>query len=139
MFAMPPAKAFDIDAELGLDIDQGPTHTTKIKLFGREWTMVCDVNTFSLGAIASGDLGAIIGLFRTMVAEDEWSDFGAAMAKVRNLDAEKLMGILNAMIEVAAERPTTPPSGSSVTPTKRTSSPRSGGGTSATRVVTSRR
>ena len=102
-------KVLDLDAQLGLDLS-APTETKKVKLLGREWTIVCDINSFAISDIMTGDAGGIARFIRGVVVEDEADAFAAALGKVRNLDAEKLGSILNALVEVAAERPTEQPS-----------------------------
>jgi len=106
-------KVHDLDTQLGLDLTPAPTK--KIKLFGQEWNIVCDVNAFAVADILSGDVGGIARFIRGVVAPDEADAFAAALGRVPNLDGEKLGQILNVLIEVAGERPTAPP-----TPSRRT-------------------
>lgn len=114
-------KVLDLDAELGLELD-GPQHTRKIKMLGREWTIVCDVNSYALSEMLSGtDPGAVARFISGLLLEEEAAAFNAALGRVRNLDGEKLGELLNKLIEVAAERPTEPPSPSPRTATKPTS------------------
>lgn len=128
------AKIHDIDAMLGAD---EPVHTTKVKLFGREWTVNCDVNAFALSALTTGDAGAIVDFFKSVIAEDEWSEFRTAMATARNLTGEKLVSVVNGLVEAATARPTTQPSVSSRGAVKKTSSQKSTANSSSTRVVRS--
>ena len=121
---MPTNNVIDLDARLGLNKDE-PMHTKKVKLLGREWNVVCDVNTFGVSAIASGDLGAIYSFVRNLVIAEEADDFVAALQKARNMDGDKLFATVQALMEVAAERPTVRPSPSRATASKRTSSTRS--------------
>ena len=101
-------KAIDLDAQLGFDSTPAPTKT--VRLFGSEWTIICDVNSFALSDVMSGDAGGIARFIRGMVIEAEQDAFTRALAKVPNLDGEKLGKLLEALIEAAGERPTEQPS-----------------------------
>jgi hypothetical protein len=124
MSVMPAPKIIDLDADLGLDGGE-PLHTKKIKLLGREWTVICDLNSFAMSEIMAGDTGAISTFIRNLIAEDERDDFAKALAGQKNLSGEKLGQLLGKLIEVASGRPTELPSPSSRTATKRTSTPKS--------------
>lgn len=104
-----PKKVLDLDTQLGLDL-VSDVPTKKVTLFGREWTITCDVNSFALSDIMAGDAGGIARFLRGLIADEEADAFAAALSRVRNLDAEKLAALLNALVEVAAERPTESPS-----------------------------
>jgi len=107
---MPSApKIVDLDAQLGSEPD-APRHTARFRLFGRDWTMVCDLNAFAVSDMLTGEPAAIVRMIDSLVAEDERIDFRTAFASQPNLTAERLGQILNAMIEVAGQRPTTPSS-----------------------------
>lgn len=110
---MATTKVHDLDSQLGLDSTPAPTK--RVKLFGKEWTIVCDVNAFAVADILSGDVGGIARFIRGVVAPEEADAFAAALGRVPNLDGEKLGQILNVLIEVAGERPTVSP-----TPSRRT-------------------
>lgn len=116
------AKVIDLDALLGLTPPDAPKYLKSIKMLGREWTVVCDVNQFAVTALASGEAKGIMRLMESLILPEQWEDFQDAMARVPGLTAEQLIDIVTKLMEVAAERPTTPPSGSSVTSRKRTSS-----------------
>lgn len=116
MSRMANPKVHDLDSQLGLDL-AFVSPTKRVKLFGQEWTIVCDVNAFAVADILSGDVGGIARFIRGVVAPDEADAFAAALGRVPNLDGEKLGQILNVLIEVAGERPTEPP-----TPLRRTAS-----------------
>lgn len=120
MCGMTNPKIIDLDSELGFENDE-PVPTKKIKLFGREWTIVCDLNTFTMADIASGDAGSIARFVRNIVVEDEQSDFSAALSAAKNMTGEKLGQLLAALIEAASERPTKSPSPSARTAKKKTS------------------
>lgn len=134
-----PKNVPDLDAALDFDPDEVvPTMT--VRMFGREWNLNSSVNVFNVASfMASFDATTIHAYIKGLVAEDQWDEFSVELSKVKNLDLEKLMKIINAMTEAIAERPTTPPSGSRSGPTKRTSSPRSAASTRAKRASASRR
>lgn len=136
---MTTKKVIDLDAQLGFDEPDEPLHTKTVSLFGREWTVVCDLNSFGMTAFMTGDVQGIVELLLGLVVEGERDDFVKALSRKRNLDAEKLRDIINALIEVAAEVPTKQPSASSRTATKRTSKPKSVASSSATRARASTR
>lgn len=120
MSPMPNPKVFDLDAHLNLD-DDGPLHTKQIKMFGREWTLVCDVNMFAMSEIASGDTAALSAFVRNAILPEQSDEFLGELRKVRNLGGEKLGALLSALIEAASDRPTVSPSPSQRTAKKPTS------------------
>lgn len=97
--------------------------TKKVKMFGRTWTINCDLNAFSMAQIAGGDATGLARFLTGLVAEDEQDDFKTAMAERKGLTGEKLGELLSKLVEVAGERPTNgqPPSPSTA---KRTTSTR---------------
>lgn len=131
------AKVIDLDRQVG-DSEE-PIHTVKIKLFQREWDVVCDVNSYALTALSSGDVEAYRDYLVNSVIDEQRSAMKEALLRQRGLTAERFMTIINAVMEVVMERPTKSASASSRTPTKRTSAPRSTGGSSKARVSRSTR
>jgi len=127
------AKILDLDADLGLDDE--PVHTRQIKLLGRQWTLICDLNSYALSNMTTGDPGAIVEFLNGVILEEERSDFAKALSRVKNLTPEKLGAILGKLVEAAGERPTPPPSASPRGASKRTTTPKSAGATSKTRAV----
>lgn len=103
-------KVLNLDAELGESTD--PVNTRPFKLFGRDWTLNCDLNTFALSDLATGEPAAIVRFLTSIVTEDQRDDFRNALASQPNLSAERLGKIITALVEAATERPTTPPSAS---------------------------
>jgi hypothetical protein len=126
-------KLIDIDAALG--DDDAPVATRPFKLFGRNWTLLCDLNSFALSDLATGEPAAIVRFLNSIVAEDEREDFRSTLASQPNLTAEKLGKILTALVEAATDRPTTPASASGSTAPKRTSQRKSAASSSTVRVV----
>lgn len=122
MSGMANPKRINLDDLLGED---EPVLTKPITLFGREWDVICGLNFFTLSAIGAGEPGAVAQFLRNTVVPDQRDAFATAMSAAANLDAEKLGKIVNALVEVASERPTTQPSVSSRPASKRTSAPRS--------------
>jgi hypothetical protein len=109
---MTKAKTIDLDADLGLDNDDAPVNTRPFKLFGRTWTLVCDLNTFALSDLTTGEPAAVVRFLTSVVVEDERDDFRTAFATAKGLTSETLGKILTAIVEAATERPTSPPSDS---------------------------
>jgi hypothetical protein len=116
----------DLDKELGFADDE-PSETKKVRLLGREWTLVCDLNSFTIAQIVGGDTSAVSGFIIGLIAEDEQEDFGKALMKAKNMTGERLGLLLQKLIEAAGERPTEPPSPSRRTAKKPTSSLKSAG------------
>lgn len=117
---MSPVPITDLDAELGLVIKE-PMPTKKVKMLGRQWTIICDLNSFSMAQIAGGEPGGISKFLTGLIAEEERDDFIDAMTNARGLDGEKLATLMTRLIEVASERPTESPSASRATARRRTS------------------
>lgn len=128
-------KIHDIDADLGED---EPVPTTKVKLFGEEWTVPCSVNSFTLSSLQLGTPGAIAAFLVNSVIPEEQDRFANVLARQPKLDSEKLLKIVNGLIEAATEHPTESPVSSSRQATKRTSGPKSVARSSSTRAVRSR-
>lgn len=114
----------DLDHLLGLVVKE-KQRTKKIKMFGRTWTVICDLNSFAMAQIAGGDSGGISKFMLGLVDEDEKEDFAEALSSAKGLDGEKLGALLTKLIEVAGERPTEQPSPSPRTAKKQTSTLRS--------------
>lgn len=116
----------DLDAKLAeAGIEDEPIHTKTIHLFGRDWTMVCDLNTFNLASMMEGDGAAVLSFVEDVIHPDELAEFKLALSKAKGLSGPKLGALIGLMVEAASERPTTRPSVSSRGATKRTSKPRS--------------
>ena len=133
MPAMP--KIIDLDEQLAFT--EETTKIQKIKLFGREWSMYCDVNSFTLSAIGAGDAGAIAAFLNNVIVEDERADFAQVLSSQRNLTPAKLVNVIGKLIEVAGKEDVTPSTRSPRGATKRTSSPKSAAGSPSVRIVRS--
>lgn len=105
---MAQPKILDLDAQLG--IANEPVNTLPFRLFGREWTLLCDLNTFALSDLGTGDPAAVVRYMVSFVIDDERDDFRTALSSQPNMTVERLGEILTALTEAATERPTTPPS-----------------------------
>lgn len=125
----------DIDALLPEDEEEIPTKP--IKLFGRNWTLLCDVNSFGIAALSSGDFTSLTPMMVGLIVESERPEFAAAFGKQRNMKPERLLAIFQAMIEVASGRPTKLPSASSRTAQTTRRAPKSAAGSSGRAVVRS--
>ena len=129
-----PKNILDLDADLALEDDE-PQHTKQFRLFGKDWTLVCDLNSFAMSDLTTGDPSAIVRFIDSVILPEQRVDFRTAMTNVKNLTGEKLGKILGALVEAASERPTTPPSGSSGGARSPTSRPKSVASSSRARVV----
>ncbi len=126
-------KITDLDALNPEEEDAIPSKP--IKLFGRTWHLLCDVNSYAIAALTSGDFTALTPMIDGLIVEDERVEFRKAFASARGMTPERMLGIFRDMIEAAAERPTTPPSGSSRTAaTKRTGQKSAAGSSGRTAV-----
>jgi hypothetical protein len=125
----------DIDALLPEDEEEIPTKP--IKLFGRDWTLLCDVNSFGIASLASGDFNTLTPMMLGLVVESERAEFAATFSKQRNMKPERLIAIFQAMVEEASERPTKRPSASSRTAQTTRQPRKSAAGSSGRAVVRS--
>lgn len=105
----------DLDAQLAdaFAAAEKKRKYNKVKLFGREWRVTTEPNTYAALAGSYGDVEALVTMLTNIVHPDERQDFHKALLSFENLDADVLMEILNGLVEVAGERPTKSSSGSS--------------------------
>lgn len=101
--------SIDLDKALGITGDE-PTHTKKVKLLGKDWTLVCDLNAFAMAQIASGESSGVSQFIINLVVPTEQEAFAEALKNAKNMSGERLGLLLAKLIEVAGERPTEPPS-----------------------------
>ena len=126
-------KVTDIDAIVPAEPTGIPTK--KIKLFGREWEVVCDINDYTMTAVATGDPKAFRDLLVNAVVDDQREEMHQELMRQRGMTTERFAAIVNAVLEVAAERPTTSPSASSRTRATPASVRRSTGASSKAQVA----
>jgi len=115
-------KRTNLDDLLG---EEEPILTKPVTLFGREWDVVCGLNFFTLSSIGAGDNGAVARFLSNVVVASQRDDFASALSAQPNMDADRLGKLVNALVEVASERPTVLPSTSSRSVSKRTSGQKS--------------
>jgi len=115
-----PTQITDLDSELGLVVKEAMP-TKHVKILGRNWTIICDLNSFAMAQIAGGEPGGISKFLMGLVVEGEREDFSEALSSAKGLDGEKLASLMSRLIEVAAERPTVSPSASRSTARRQTS------------------
>lgn len=127
MSRMANPKTPDLDAELGFGNPEA-IPTKKVKLFGREWRVLCEVNAFTLTDIASGEVVALNSFLRGVIHPDDREEFVKALSSAQGMTAERLAQLIAKLIEVASERPTVSPSPSQRTAGKKTSALKSVGG-----------
>ena len=126
----------DIDAQL-TPVSDEPVHTRPVRLFGAEWTLVCDVNSFEMAYVSTGDAQAIVDFLINSVIEEERGMFARTFAAQPSMSPERLGEILRSLVEVMAERPTTPRSVSGSQAAARTVVRNSKAGTAARRAARS--
>ena len=131
------AKTLDLDA--ALKFDDEPVHTKDVILFGTTWTLICDLNSFSIASLASGDAASIRDFIANLVVVDQRADFLKALGSQRGLSGERLGLIINKLIETVSENPTTPPSASSPGVSTKRPAAKSPARSSSTRAVRSAR
>lgn len=131
-------KPIDLDAQIP-PASTEPAHTVQVKLFDRQWTIVCDANSYAITAMSAGDVDAYKDFIVNAVVEEQRAEMKDALLRQRGLTNERFVAIVNAMLEVVFERPTKSASASSRTPAKRASAPRSTASSSRGRVVRSAR
>lgn len=109
------AQITDLDALLKADFDAAKKAVkyNKIKLFDREWRVTTEPNIFAALSGSYGDPEALVSMIKTIVHPDERDDFHKALLGSDGINAEVMIKLLNNLVEVAAERPTKLPSGSS--------------------------
>ena len=91
--------------------------TQQVTLFGREWDVQVDLNSYTITAILAGDAAGYVSFLQNVVIPEQRRDFHQALAGQAGLTAERLLAIVEAIIEVAGgddgARPTKRSSGSS--------------------------
>lgn len=109
------ANITDLDALLAPDFAAAKKAVkyNKIKLFDREWRITTEPNVFAALSGSYGDPEALVSMIKTVVHPDERDDFHKALLGADGINADVLIKLLNNLVEVAAERPTKSPSGSS--------------------------
>ena len=100
-----------IDLDADLDISE-EVETVSVRLFKRDWRFLLGINSFNLSALTSGDAAAVSSFMLNVIHPDERDEFRRVIASQTNLTPQVLSNIINKMIEVIGERPTTPPSAS---------------------------
>jgi hypothetical protein len=110
-----PNTPVDLDALLADDIAAviKATKWNKIKLFDKTWRITTEPNVFASLAGSYGDVEALVSIIKNVVHPDEREEFHRTLLGADGINAEVLMKLLNHLVEAAAERPTTSPSGSS--------------------------
>lgn len=109
-------RVIDLDAQLGIEPNDEPIYIKTIKLLGDEWRVVCDLSSFSLSAVTSGEAtaGDVMRFLESMIHPDDWPRFRSIASNHPALrgeqSAERMFEMIRAIVEVASERPTMPPS-----------------------------
>lgn len=140
---MASAKIIDLDTELGIGLAEDVPRVTKaIRLLGLEVRVVCDLNSFGLSNLASGNTEQIMTFLRSMIHPDDWQAFATAASMHPSLSGEDgsamLVKIINRITEVAAERPTKQPSALPRGGSKRSTAQKSPVATASTRAGVSK-
>jgi len=127
---MPVAKAFDIDALLADALAEAASKTVyiKVKLFGREWRISSQINTFLALRAGEGDTKAFTEFLMNVAHPDERAEFQDALYRIEPLTADILLIIINNLMEAVANHPTKSSSGSSRTAKTSVAKPKSAAG-----------
>lgn len=124
----------DLDAQLP-PVPENTAETVEVKLFDQTWHLSTDVNNFTALGVAAGDAASVRAFMVKLVVEEEQLAFIAALDAQKGMTVERVLAIMNLMIEAAAERPTKLPERSSRTaaprPSSRNSVARTGSRTAA--------
>lgn len=128
---MTKPRIIDLDAKLPA---AEPVPTQPVRLFGREWMVKLDLNSFTITSILAGEAAGYVAFLKNIVVPEQQREFADALAGAENLTAERLLAIVSSILEVAGggdddARPTMPSSDSShgepTRPTARKSAVRS--------------
>ena len=112
---MPAQKVLDIDALLSDHREKllSERKYIKVKLFGREWRIVNQINNFLALRAGEGDVEAFTQFLLNCTHEDEKVAFRTALFEADVMDADGLLMIINHLMEAVANHPTKSSSGSS--------------------------
>lgn len=142
---MATPKVINLDAEFGFDVlPEQEAPFREVELLGmKKVRVMCDVSSFAAVNFTTGDAQAVMRFLESMIHEEDWPEFQRVASLHPALKGEKgaenLWKIINRLTEVAGERPSSPSSTSRATASRRTSTPKSAGKSSAARVVRSQR
>jgi hypothetical protein len=91
-----------------------------LKLFPDEdpFRIIESDNQFNMVRTFGGDNGGFLDLLKGYIHPDDWTRLSTKLSSMRTVPTEKLITLLNKAVEMAAARPTEPPSPS---PRSRTS------------------
>ena len=87
-------------------------------IFGRDWKVLQDINSFT-ALDADNDAANYAQLLSNAIHEDDKAEFLRMLKSQRQMDAPKLMELLNAILEAASGNPTPSSSGSGTGTAKR--------------------
>lgn len=124
---MPAQKVIDIDAMLAEHREKmhAERKYIKVKLFGREWRIVNQINNFLALRAGEGDVEAFTQFLMNCTHEDERVDFRNELYKADMFDADGLLLVINQLMEAVANHPTKSSSGSSSSGRTRVAKPKS--------------
>lgn len=142
---MTAPKVLDLDSELGLDAEV-PYTVRRVKLLGVEVGIVCDLNSFGLMAVTGEDVdnSDVMNFLESMIVPADWPAFAKLAVNHPAFrgegGAEKLMGMIRRIMEVAATPfPTKQPSDLQRTASTRSSVRKSAASTASARAKASTR
>ena len=112
----------DFDKEFGTEASaKKKPAIVKVKMFDRDWSVLADLNSFMITRLAAGDPAAIGEFIVNAVVPEQRTDWQKALGSSAEFDNDKLVRLVNRLVEVITERPTKSPSVSPSSATKRTS------------------
>lgn len=124
---MATQKVIDIDALLSEHRTKvlSERKYVKVKLFGREWRIVNQINNFLALQAGEGEIDAFTNFLLNCTHEDEKDDFRKALYTADVMDPEGLMLVINHLMEAVSGNPTKSSSGSSRSVQTRAAKPKS--------------
>lgn len=124
---MATKKVVDLDALISGDIALAleDRQFIPVKLFGKEWRVSNQTNTFINLRAGEGDAKAFAEFIINIIHEDERQDFSTALMQADGITPEVLMKVINHLFEAVADHPTKSSSGSSRSAGTRAAKPKS--------------
>jgi hypothetical protein len=109
------SKVHDIDAMIREDHEKALAEITSVpvKLFGEEFRVQTDLNVYQTALVTEDESGGtLLNIIHSIIHPDDLDRFKKTLAMQKGLSAQVLGGIVNGLLEAAADRPTKSSSGS---------------------------
>ena len=117
-----PEAITDIDDVISalLETSRKSTKFKKVRVLGMDVRVSTNPNVYTTFAAMGGDNSAVAKMVTNLIHEDDREAFSRKLMETEGVDTDVVLAIIEKFSEVAAERPTTSPSGSSRGSTTRT-------------------